>query len=54
MLAASATGFALQATGSYVLRFILAGLSYLFIPRLIHVMIPRIESISDQLSRAGT
>ncbi|MBL8230759.1 MAG: MFS transporter [Bryobacterales bacterium] len=45
MLAAIATGFVLQATGSYIPLFLWAGCAYLFILGLIHVMIPRIEPV---------
>lgn len=46
MLVATATGFILQATGSYVPVFVWAGISYLFILGLIHVMIPQIRPVS--------
>ncbi len=46
MLVATATGFILQATGSYMPVFVWAGLAYLFILGLIHVMIPRIRPVS--------
>ena len=45
MLVAAATGFILQATGSYVPVFVWAGLAYLFVLGLIHVMIPRMSPI---------
>jgi ACS family hexuronate transporter-like MFS transporter len=45
MVIASATGFILQATGSYMPMFVWAAFSYLFVLGLIHVMIPRIEPI---------
>jgi ACS family hexuronate transporter-like MFS transporter len=47
MLAASATGFILQATGSYVPMFVFAGLSYLLILGIIQLMIPMIEPIGE-------
>lgn len=46
MLVATATGFILQATGSYVPVFVWAGLAYLFVLGLIHVMIPQIRPVS--------
>ncbi|MBI4874493.1 MAG: MFS transporter [Acidobacteria bacterium] len=45
MLVATATGFILEATGSYVPIFLWAGIAYLVILGLIHVMIPRIEPV---------
>jgi len=45
MVVASATGFILQATGSYVPVFLWAGFSYLFILGLIQLMIPKIQPI---------
>jgi ACS family hexuronate transporter-like MFS transporter len=47
MLVASATGFILQATGSYVPIFVWAGFSYLLVLALIHVMIPKIQPITE-------
>ena len=46
MLAASATGFVLQATGSYVPMFVYAGFSYLLILAILHRMIPRIGRVA--------
>ncbi len=46
MLASTAIGFVLQATGSYVPVFVWAGCSYLIILGIIHVMIPRIEPMA--------
>ena len=46
MCAATATGFILQATGSYVPAFVWAGVAYLFVLGLIHVMVPRLEPVS--------
>lgn len=46
MCAATATGFILQATGSYVPVFIWAGVAYLFILGLIHLLLPRLEPVS--------
>ena len=46
MCAATATGFILQSTGSYVPVFVWAGVSYLFILGLIHLMVPRLEPVS--------
>jgi ACS family hexuronate transporter-like MFS transporter len=48
MLVASATGFILQATGSYVPIFVWAGFSYLLVLALIHVLIPRIQPITTR------
>jgi ACS family hexuronate transporter-like MFS transporter len=45
MAAATATGFLLQATGSYVPLFVWAGCSYLIILGWIHLMIPRIQPV---------
>jgi MFS transporter, ACS family, hexuronate transporter len=45
MLVASAVGLILQFTGSYVVIFGWAGMSYLIILAIIQVMIPRIEAI---------
>lgn len=46
MCAATATGFMLQITGSYLPVFVWAGVSYLFILGLIHLMVPRLEPVS--------
>jgi ACS family hexuronate transporter-like MFS transporter len=45
MLVASATGFILEATGSYMPVFIYAGVSYLAVLGLIHWMVPDIRRI---------
>lgn len=45
MMAASATGFILQATGSYTPVFVWAGIAYLTVLGIIHVMIPRIGPV---------
>jgi ACS family hexuronate transporter-like MFS transporter len=45
MMAATAIGFILQKTGSYVPVFIWAGIAYLVVLALIHVMVPKIEPI---------
>ncbi len=45
MIVAAATGFILEATGSYMPIFLWAGLSYLVILGLIQVMIPRIAPL---------
>lgn len=45
MIAATATGYLLQATGSYAPLFVWAGCSYFLILGLIHVMIPRIRPV---------
>jgi MFS transporter, ACS family, hexuronate transporter len=46
MLAATAVGFILQATGSYMPAFVWAGVAYLFILGLIHVMVPVIRPVT--------
>jgi ACS family hexuronate transporter-like MFS transporter len=46
MLAATFTGFLLQATGSYVLIFALASLSYLVALLLLHLLVPRYQTVS--------
>lgn len=48
MVVASATGFILQATGSYVPIFMWAGFSYLFILGIIQVMIPKIAPVATR------
>jgi ACS family hexuronate transporter-like MFS transporter len=48
MLAATAVGFVLQATGSYTPAFIWAGLSYLFVLALIHLAIPAKASCTQE------
>lgn len=48
MFAATATGFILQATGSYTAVFVWAGLAYLFVLALIHVMVPRMQPVSNE------
>jgi ACS family hexuronate transporter-like MFS transporter len=45
MLAATAIGFILESTGSYVPVFVYAGFSYLLILAIIHVMVPRIQPV---------
>ena len=45
MCAATAVGFILEATGSYVPPFVWAGCSYLFVLALIQVMIPKIQLV---------
>jgi ACS family hexuronate transporter-like MFS transporter len=45
MCAATAVGFILQATGSYVPAFIWSGCSYLFVLGLIQILIPDIRRI---------
>jgi ACS family hexuronate transporter-like MFS transporter len=45
MIVAAATGFILEATGSYMPIFLWAGLSYLVILGLIQIMIPRIAPL---------
>jgi len=52
MCAATATGFILQSTGSYVSVFVWAGVSYLFILGLIHLMVPRLEPVT--IAEVGT
>jgi ACS family hexuronate transporter-like MFS transporter len=46
MLAATAVGFLLQATGSYTPAFVWAGLSYLFVLGMIHCAIPRLAPVT--------
>ena len=43
MLVASAVGFLLQATGSYVPVFLLAGGAYLFAWIVVQLLVPRLE-----------
>ncbi len=43
MLMATATGYLLQWTGSYVPIFFLAASAYLFVLLLIHLLAPRLE-----------
>ncbi len=45
MLVASATGFLLERTGSYLPVFILAGTSYFFALGMIHITSPRLEPV---------
>jgi ACS family hexuronate transporter-like MFS transporter len=49
MLVAAATGFILERTGSYIPVFVWAGLAYLFVLGLIHVMIPRIRPVETRV-----
>lgn len=46
-LAASATGFLLEATGSYQLMFLFAGTSYLVILGILHTLVPRVEPLKE-------
>jgi ACS family hexuronate transporter-like MFS transporter len=48
MCAATTTGYILQTTGSYVPVFVWAGVAYLVILGLIHLMIPRLEPVPAQ------
>jgi ACS family hexuronate transporter-like MFS transporter len=43
MLIATATGFLLQATGSYVPVFVMAGSAYLVALLIVHLLVPRLE-----------
>lgn len=43
MLIAKLTGYILQATGSYVPVFIIAGLTYLTALGIIHLLVPKVE-----------
>jgi ACS family hexuronate transporter-like MFS transporter len=45
MLVATATGFLLQATGSYMLVFVLAGLAYLLALGIVHLMVPKVVPV---------
>lgn len=51
MLVASATGLLLQATGSYVPLFIIAGSAYLFALLVVHLLVPRMQPA--RLAEAG-
>jgi ACS family hexuronate transporter-like MFS transporter len=43
MLIAKLTGYVLEATGSYVPVFIIAGVAYLSALAIIHLLVPRLE-----------
>ena len=45
MLIAKVTGYVLQATGSYVPVFIMAGCAYLVALGVIHLLAPRLEPV---------
>ncbi len=51
MLVASATGLLLQATGSYVPLFLIAGSAYLFALLVVHLLVPRMQPA--RLAEAG-
>jgi len=46
MMAATAIGFLLQATGSYVPVFVWSGMAYLLVAGMIHWMVPKMEPIA--------
>ncbi len=54
MLIAKVTASILQATGSYVLVFFIAGSAYLIALLVIHLLVPRLEPADLEKSKAGT
>lgn len=50
MIAASGAGILLEKTGSYAIPFAYAGISYLLILLIIHVMIPKIAPIESEVT----
>jgi ACS family hexuronate transporter-like MFS transporter len=49
MLIATVTGFLLQATGSYVPVFVMAGSVYLVALLIVHLLVPRLEQAQIDL-----
>jgi ACS family hexuronate transporter-like MFS transporter len=49
MLIATVTGFLLQATGSYVTVFVMAGSVYLVALLIVHLLVPRLEQAQIDL-----
>lgn len=47
IFAAGATGFLLEATGSYQIMFLFAGSSYLVILGILHALVPRVETLKE-------
>lgn len=54
MAAAAGAGLLLETTGSYAIPFAYAGVSYLLILTMIHLMIPRIGPLADARGRSQT
>jgi len=46
MLIAEVVGYALQATGSYFVPFVIAGAAYLLALALMHILVPRLQPVN--------